>query len=159
MVQWLSLHAPNSWGRGLIPGQETGSHILQLRVLILQLRPGIVKEINIFLKKRHLTKESVPFPLLFMCHLGREPGSSLLQASQPVQYNLTSHWITRKRFHLMTVYLICGSCFLPPFDCFSSFIIPLMKGGWQRWTNHWIWCISLCSFLDILIMVFPRKIH
>ena len=48
VVQWLRLHAPNSGGWGSIPGQGTGSHILQLRVLMLQLRPGIAKEISCF---------------------------------------------------------------------------------------------------------------
>ena len=40
MVQWLRLHAPNAGGPGLIPDQGTRSHMLQLR-------PGIAKQINI----------------------------------------------------------------------------------------------------------------
>ena len=31
MVQWLRLHAPNAVGPGLVPGQGTKSHMLQLR--------------------------------------------------------------------------------------------------------------------------------
>ena len=31
MVQWLRLHALNAGGPGLIPGQGTRSHMLQLR--------------------------------------------------------------------------------------------------------------------------------
>ena len=31
-VQWLRLHAPNTGGPGLVPGQETRSHMTQLRV-------------------------------------------------------------------------------------------------------------------------------
>ena len=38
MVQWLRLCAPNAEGRGLIPGQETRSHMPQLRVCMLQLK-------------------------------------------------------------------------------------------------------------------------
>ena len=33
VIQWLRLHAPIAGGPGLIPGKETRSHILQLRVL------------------------------------------------------------------------------------------------------------------------------
>ena len=45
-VQWLRLHAPNAGGLSSIPGQETRSHMLELRVHILQLRPGLVKYIS-----------------------------------------------------------------------------------------------------------------
>ena len=38
MVQWLRLHAPNAWGSGSIPGQETRSRLPQLRVVIPQLK-------------------------------------------------------------------------------------------------------------------------
>ena len=31
VVQWLRLFTPNAGGLGLIPGQETRSHMLQLR--------------------------------------------------------------------------------------------------------------------------------
>ena len=51
MVQWLTLCAPNAGGLGLIPGQGTRSHILQLKVhmphwksQVLQLRPGAAKK-------------------------------------------------------------------------------------------------------------------
>ena len=37
-VQWLRLSAPNAGSLGLIPGQENRSHMLQLRVHMLQLR-------------------------------------------------------------------------------------------------------------------------
>ena len=37
-VQWLRLRAPNVGSLGLIPGQENRSHMLQLRVHMLQLR-------------------------------------------------------------------------------------------------------------------------
>ena len=32
MVQWLRLHAPNAGAPGLIPGQGTRSHMLQLKI-------------------------------------------------------------------------------------------------------------------------------
>ena len=38
VVQWLRLCAPNAGGHGLIPGQGTGSHALQLQVCMLQLK-------------------------------------------------------------------------------------------------------------------------
>ena len=37
MVQWLRLQAPYAGGPGLMPGQGTGSHMLRLRVCMLQL--------------------------------------------------------------------------------------------------------------------------
>ena len=37
MAQWLSLHAPKAASLGSIPGQGTRSHMLQLRVYMLQL--------------------------------------------------------------------------------------------------------------------------
>ena len=37
-VQWLRLHTPNAGGPGLIPGQESRFHMLQLRVCMLQLK-------------------------------------------------------------------------------------------------------------------------
>ena len=33
VVQWLRLHAPSAGGLGLIPGQETRSRMLQLKIL------------------------------------------------------------------------------------------------------------------------------
>ncbi|TEA25280.1 hypothetical protein DBR06_SOUSAS1010184, partial [Sousa chinensis] len=38
VVQWLRLCAPNAGGPGLISGQGTRSHMLQLRVLMPQLK-------------------------------------------------------------------------------------------------------------------------
>ena len=38
MVWWLSFHVPNAGVLGSIPGQETTSHMLQLRVHRLQLK-------------------------------------------------------------------------------------------------------------------------
>jgi len=38
VVQWLRLCAPNARGSGLIPGQETRSHMLKLRVFMPQLK-------------------------------------------------------------------------------------------------------------------------
>ena len=38
VVQWLSLHAPNAGGLGLIPSQGTRSHMPQLRVRMPQLK-------------------------------------------------------------------------------------------------------------------------
>ena len=38
VVQWLRLHAPNAESPGSIPGQGTRSHIMQLRVHMLQLK-------------------------------------------------------------------------------------------------------------------------
>ena len=46
VVQWLGLCAPNSGGLGSIPGQETRSHMVQLRVCMPQLRPGAAEQIN-----------------------------------------------------------------------------------------------------------------
>ena len=37
MVQWLRLFTPNAGGPGSIPGQETRSHMSQLRVRRLHL--------------------------------------------------------------------------------------------------------------------------
>ena len=37
-VQWLSLPAPSAGGLGLIPGQRTRCHTLQLRIHMLQLK-------------------------------------------------------------------------------------------------------------------------
>jgi len=38
VVQWLRLQATNAGGLGLIPSQETRSHMLQLRVCMPQLK-------------------------------------------------------------------------------------------------------------------------
>ncbi|TEA33101.1 hypothetical protein DBR06_SOUSAS18610013, partial [Sousa chinensis] len=38
VVQWLRLHTPNAGGPGSISGQGTRSHMLQLRVRMLQLK-------------------------------------------------------------------------------------------------------------------------
>ena len=38
MVQWLGLHVPNAGGLGLILGQGTRSHMLQLRAHMPQLK-------------------------------------------------------------------------------------------------------------------------
>ena len=38
VIWWLRLHAPNARDLGLIPGQGTRSHMLQLRVCRLQLK-------------------------------------------------------------------------------------------------------------------------
>ena len=38
MVQWLRLRAPNAGGLSLTPGQGTRSHMLQIRVRMLQLK-------------------------------------------------------------------------------------------------------------------------
>ena len=46
MVQWLKLHAANAGGQGLIPGQETRSHMPQIRVCMPKLRPGTAKQIK-----------------------------------------------------------------------------------------------------------------
>ena len=42
MAQWLRLHTPNVEGLGSIPDQRTRSHILQLRVHMLQLKTSNV---------------------------------------------------------------------------------------------------------------------
>ena len=41
--QWLRLCAPSAGGPDSIPGQRTRSHMLQLRVCMLQLRPSTAK--------------------------------------------------------------------------------------------------------------------
>ena len=38
VVQWLRPHAPNAWGLGLTPGQETRSHMQQPGVHMPQLK-------------------------------------------------------------------------------------------------------------------------
>ena len=43
MVHWLRLYAPNAGGLGSIPGKGTRSHMSQLRVCMMQLRPGGAK--------------------------------------------------------------------------------------------------------------------
>ena len=61
VVQWLRLRTPDARGLGLIPGQGTRSHMLQLKghmwhnedgkSSMLQLRPGAAKLINYFKKR------------------------------------------------------------------------------------------------------------
>ena len=46
VVQWLWLSAPNAGDPGSIPGQETRSHMPQLRVCMLQLRPDKANQVN-----------------------------------------------------------------------------------------------------------------
>ena len=43
VVLWLRLRAPNSGGSGLIPGQETRSQMMQLRVRMPQLRAHMLQ--------------------------------------------------------------------------------------------------------------------
>ena len=55
MVPLLRLHAPSAGGQGSIPGQGTKSHMLQLRVLMLQQRlkmPQIRPEAMKYIKKK-----------------------------------------------------------------------------------------------------------
>ena len=59
MIQWLRLYAPNAGVCGLIPGQGTSFHVLQLR-------PGTVKHINKNIFKNyfgHYRLSSHPFAL------------------------------------------------------------------------------------------------
>ena len=51
MFQWLGLHIPSAGCPGSIPGQETRSHMPQLRVHMLQLTPSIAKYIEIHILK------------------------------------------------------------------------------------------------------------
>ena len=44
VVQWLRLHAPNAGSLGLIPGQGTRSHMMQLRVCMLQLEEARMQQ-------------------------------------------------------------------------------------------------------------------
>ena len=60
MVQWLRLQAPSTGGPGLIPGRGTRSHVSQLRVCMLQLRPGAAKWI-FFFNKRIIKKQQASF--------------------------------------------------------------------------------------------------
>ena len=46
------LHAPNAGGLGLIPGQGTRSHMLQLKILSAVTRPSRAKYINIFKREK-----------------------------------------------------------------------------------------------------------
>ena len=43
VVQWLRLLVPNAGVSSSIPGQRTRANMPQLRVLMMQLRPGTVK--------------------------------------------------------------------------------------------------------------------
>ena len=43
VILGLRLHAPSAGDLGWIPGQGNRSHMLQLRVPVLQLRPGAAK--------------------------------------------------------------------------------------------------------------------
>ena len=43
LAHWLRLHIPNARGLGLIPCQGTRSHVPQIRVHVLQVRPGAAK--------------------------------------------------------------------------------------------------------------------
>ena len=43
VVQWLRLQVPNAGTLSSIPGQGARSHMLQLRVCMLQLRPSTAK--------------------------------------------------------------------------------------------------------------------
>ena len=60
VVQWLRLSSPTAGGPGLIPGQGTRSHLLQLRVHILQLEilhataKTWCSHINKFFKKENM---------------------------------------------------------------------------------------------------------
>ena len=53
MVQWLSLHVPNTRGMGWIPGQGTSSHRPQLRICKPQLKPSEAQK-----KRKKETPES-----------------------------------------------------------------------------------------------------
>ena len=81
MVQWLRLHAPNAGGLGSIPGQGTRSHMLQLRVRMLQLkiplalRPGVAKY---FLKTQRMVS-----PKTHTYMPGQEGRYELLRVSYP----------------------------------------------------------------------------
>ena len=64
MVQWLRLRTPKAEGPGLIPGQGSRSHVLQLRVHTpqlkipsLQLRPGVAKSVSKQILKKNKTLE------------------------------------------------------------------------------------------------------
>ena len=56
MVQWLRLHTPNAGGPGLIPGQGTRAHMLQLRARGSQLRPDAAKNKYINIKQKRKRK-------------------------------------------------------------------------------------------------------
>ena len=57
MVQWLRLYAPNAGGLGLIPGQGTKSHMLQIKILHAATKTWC-SQIN-FLKRIKYTLELV----------------------------------------------------------------------------------------------------
>jgi len=54
VVQWLRVHDPNACGLSSIPGQETRSHMPQLR-------SGAAKQINVFKKGNNISKEVIRF--------------------------------------------------------------------------------------------------
>ena len=43
VVQWLRLYTPNAGGQGLIHGQGTESHMLQVKILCAATKTGAVK--------------------------------------------------------------------------------------------------------------------
>ena len=81
VVQWLRLRALNAGGLGSIPGQETRSHMTQLRVCIPQLRPSAAK-----LKKNWLQNQAL-----------RELKFTVL----PAKEQLFIHILTRAAHHLL----------------------------------------------------------
>ena len=52
MVQWLTLLAPKAGGLGLIPGQGTRSHMMQLRAHTTKTLPS-----QIYLKKKNADRK------------------------------------------------------------------------------------------------------
>lgn len=105
--------------------------------------------------EKHITMVPFPFPLLQL-NLGRVPATnSHMQTRQTVQVLPD----TRQRFDLFTVYVIHDSYSLFLFDHFFFIHYSLLQGGWLIWTNLQMWCISFCSFLKVLIMIFLRKIN
>ena len=69
VVQWL-LHAPKAKGSSLIPGQGTGSHILQLRVHMLQL------------KTLHVTTKTLPSQIIKLKKKDRKKETTELEKQQ-----------------------------------------------------------------------------
>ena len=59
VVQWLRLWTPNIGDPGLIPGQGTGSHMLELRAHMLELRARMLQPRPSTAKHTHVSNEGI----------------------------------------------------------------------------------------------------
>ena len=61
MVEYLRLQAPNAWGLGLIPDQETRSHMPELKILHV-IRKTQHSQIKLILKKNFFKEQRISKP-------------------------------------------------------------------------------------------------